>query len=308
LLDTQTGKHSIQAPLKSHRNSRNIQNHCGIHSISINPSKTLLATGAEHVNDIAIYSLPSMEPVSVGYNAHNYWIFDIVWLDDEHVVSGAGDNRLALWTMNSNGSHHSENTSSSKPKGSFINQKNASSSSPGTSSSSLPNSLHNTASSYSSSSRPALNRSWSNYNLRNIKQSPRFDRRILKRPSPSSPSSSIMLSNRFRSPVVARSPYFHNFYVSNSPRTARASTSASNFSQTAQNPPTSLSQPNFLASNSSNPSGSQRHRFNFRYDSSMQTANIYNINGNRGSPSRGSSSIQSRINSSSRSISIRSPM
>jgi hypothetical protein len=58
-----------------------------------------LATGAEHVNDIAIYSLPNMEPVASGYNAHSYWIFDIVWLDDEHVVSGAGDNRLALWTF-----------------------------------------------------------------------------------------------------------------------------------------------------------------------------------------------------------------
>lgn len=101
MLDTISGKYSIQNPLKSHKKSTNIQNHCGIHSISINPSRSLLATGAEHVNDIAVYSLPSMEPVSVGYGAHSYWIFDILWLDDEHVCSGAGDNRLALWKIDS---------------------------------------------------------------------------------------------------------------------------------------------------------------------------------------------------------------
>lgn len=73
----------------------------GVHAISINPSRTLLATGAEHVNDVAIYSLPDLEPVMVGFKAHSYWIFDILWLDDEHVVSGAGDNRLALWSVGS---------------------------------------------------------------------------------------------------------------------------------------------------------------------------------------------------------------
>ena len=50
VLDTITGKYSIQSPLKSHPHSRNIQDHCGIHSISINPSRTLLATGAENGN------------------------------------------------------------------------------------------------------------------------------------------------------------------------------------------------------------------------------------------------------------------
>ena len=304
-MDTLTGKHSIQAPLKSHRNSRNIQNHCGIHSISINPSRTLLATGAEHVNDIAIYSLPSMEPVSVGYSAHNYWIFDIVWLDDEHVVSGAGDNKLALWTMNSNDANSSQTENVlSKSKGSFINQKKLSSSSPGTSSS-MPNSFCGASSSFSSSNRPILNRSWSSYNLRNLKQNTRYDRRPTKRPSPSSPSSSIMSTNRFRSPIVARSPYFHNFYSSNSPRTIRASTSASNFSQ---NVPASLTQTNNLPSASSNISGNYRHRFNFRFDSSQQTTSIYNINGNRPSPNRGFSNGQSRLNVGNSGIILRNSM
>lgn len=60
----------------------------------MNPSKTLLATGSENVNDLAIYSLPDMKPVSVGYGAHSYWIFDTLWLDDQHVVSG--DNNLFI--------------------------------------------------------------------------------------------------------------------------------------------------------------------------------------------------------------------
>lgn len=100
ILDTFTGLYSVQEPLKSHPNSRNVPNHCGIHSISINPSRTMLATGASNVNDIAVYNLPSMEPVMVGHNAHKYWIFDSIWLDDEYVVTGAGDNRLALWNVN----------------------------------------------------------------------------------------------------------------------------------------------------------------------------------------------------------------
>ena len=65
----------------------------------MNPSRTRVATGASHVNDIAVYSVPDLDPVMVGYQAHSYWIFDIIWLDDDHVVSGAGDNKLALWSI-----------------------------------------------------------------------------------------------------------------------------------------------------------------------------------------------------------------
>jgi hypothetical protein len=114
VLDTYSGRYSVQTPLKSHPKSKNVQNHCGIHSIAINPSRTLLATGAENVNDVAIYSLPDLEPVAVGYNAHSYWIFDMLWLNDDYLVSGSGDNGLALWRVASSNATKKTTSNSSK--------------------------------------------------------------------------------------------------------------------------------------------------------------------------------------------------
>lgn len=97
VLDIKTGKQVKIACLKTSGSFTPDMTPCGIHAIEVNPSRTLLATGAEKANELAVYRVPTFDPVCVGEGCHTDWIFDIKWLDDEYLVTGSRDSKLAFW-------------------------------------------------------------------------------------------------------------------------------------------------------------------------------------------------------------------
>lgn len=107
VLDIQT-KHLTQIPcLQQSPRSLPPDSQCGIHAIQINPSRSLLATGGRNPNDLAIYRLPTLDPLHVGELAHQDWVFALAWLDDEFLVSGSRDTSLALWKIPQEDNHSS---------------------------------------------------------------------------------------------------------------------------------------------------------------------------------------------------------
>lgn len=120
VMDVNTNHLEHKASLKSSSQSNPAECPCGIHSIAINPSHTMLATGGENTNDLAIYELPEFSPICVGEQAHKDWIFDMDWVDDAHIITGSRDSSVALWRVDNQDLSVSESGDGDSPSHTVI--------------------------------------------------------------------------------------------------------------------------------------------------------------------------------------------
>ena len=85
---------------------------CGIHAISLNPSRTRLATGGENPCDVAVFSVAAAavdDEASRGTGAllrpsallvgHRDWMFGVDWITDNVLASGSRDATVRIWSV-----------------------------------------------------------------------------------------------------------------------------------------------------------------------------------------------------------------
>ncbi|KAI7856062.1 WD40-repeat-containing domain protein [Circinella umbellata] len=74
----------------------------GIRSLSVNPSKTLLAVGLADPPVVMVYRLSDFTPMGITVRDHRDAVFSVQWLDDSTFVTGSRDGSLGLWKCNNN--------------------------------------------------------------------------------------------------------------------------------------------------------------------------------------------------------------
>jgi WD repeat-containing protein 40A len=76
----------------------------GVHSISLNPSKTLVAvTSGTPWNNISVYTIPELRPFAL-LKGHLDIIFSAQWLSDYSLMSSGRDEQIIYWNLPKNGS------------------------------------------------------------------------------------------------------------------------------------------------------------------------------------------------------------
>ena len=75
---------------------------CGIHCLSTNPARDLVATGGADPADCLILRTSDWSPVQT-LVGHRDWVFGVAWVTDRHVVTGSRDGSAALWHVDPEG-------------------------------------------------------------------------------------------------------------------------------------------------------------------------------------------------------------
>ncbi|XP_016995117.2 DDB1- and CUL4-associated factor 12 homolog [Drosophila takahashii] len=78
---------------------RDPEDKVGLQVIELSPSRSYLATTARNSLDIAVYRLPTLDPVYLGEGGHRKTIRGMAWLDDQFLVSGSFDSGIVLWRI-----------------------------------------------------------------------------------------------------------------------------------------------------------------------------------------------------------------